>query len=30
MELRDWLESFWDEALYAFKAEAEKAEDDKK
>jgi DNA-binding transcriptional ArsR family regulator len=24
MELRDWLDGFWDEALDAFKAEAEK------
>lgn len=24
MELRDWLDSFWDDALEAFKAEAEK------
>lgn len=24
-DLRDWLESFWDEALDAFKAEAEKS-----
>jgi DNA-binding transcriptional ArsR family regulator len=24
MELRDWLDGFWDEALAAFKAEAEK------
>jgi DNA-binding transcriptional ArsR family regulator len=24
IELRDWLDSFWDEALEAFKAEAEK------
>lgn len=28
MELRDWLDSFWDEALEAFKAEAEKTEGD--
>jgi DNA-binding transcriptional ArsR family regulator len=24
IELRDWLDSFWDDALEAFKAEAEK------
>ena len=24
MELREWLDSFWDDALAAFKAEAEK------
>ena len=28
MELRNWLDSFWDEALAAFKAEAEKPQDD--
>jgi len=26
VELRDWLDSFWDDALAAFKSEAEKAE----
>ena len=30
MELRNWLDSFWDEALAAFKAEAEKPQDDPK
>jgi len=25
-ELRDWLDSFWDEALEAFKEEVEKSE----
>ena len=25
MELRDWLDSFWDDALTAFKQEAEKS-----
>jgi DNA-binding transcriptional ArsR family regulator len=25
MELRDWLDSFWDDALEAFKQEAEKS-----
>ena len=29
-ELRDWLDSFWDEALEAFKAEAEKNTGDEK
>jgi hypothetical protein len=24
MELRDWLDTFWDDALAAFKEEAEK------
>jgi|SRR5579863_3154032 len=27
MALRNWLDSFWDEALAAFKAEAERPED---
>jgi DNA-binding transcriptional ArsR family regulator len=27
MELREWLDSFWDDALEAFKAEAEKGDD---
>jgi DNA-binding transcriptional ArsR family regulator len=27
-ELRDWLDSFWNDALTAFKAEAEKTEGD--
>ena len=27
-ELRDWLDSFWDDALEAFKAEAEKPKGD--
>ena len=27
MELRDWLDGFWDEALAAFKAEAEKPQE---
>src|SRR5438270_13306575 len=27
MELRDWLDGFWDDALSAFKAEAEKREE---
>lgn len=26
-ELRDWLDSFWDDALAAFKAEAERSND---
>jgi hypothetical protein len=26
VELRDWLDSFWGDALEAFKAEAEKPE----
>ncbi len=26
VELRDWLDSFWDDALEAFKAEAEKSQ----
>ena len=25
MELREWLDSFWDEALEAFKLEAERS-----
>jgi DNA-binding transcriptional ArsR family regulator len=29
-ELRDWLDSFWDDALEAFKAEAEKSKPDSK
>jgi DNA-binding transcriptional ArsR family regulator len=29
-ELRDWLDSFWDDALEAFKAEAEKSRPDSK
>jgi DNA-binding transcriptional ArsR family regulator len=28
MELRDWLDSFWDDALDAFKLEAEKPQGD--
>ncbi|MGA2492178.1 MAG: metalloregulator ArsR/SmtB family transcription factor [Roseiarcus sp.] len=28
-DLRDWLDSVWDEALQAFKAEAQRTEDDK-
>jgi DNA-binding transcriptional ArsR family regulator len=28
MELREWLDSFWDDALEAFKAEAEKPKGD--
>jgi len=28
--LRDWLDSFWDDALEAFKAEAEKSKPDRK
>src|SRR5262245_35605002 len=29
-ELRDWLDSFWDDALEAFRAEAEKSKRDSK